>query len=136
MRKLFVSFTATLTRMQEGKVSEVDLDNGLFAFGCTRDHALAPGAAGGYVEEVVKERPDLHERLVAAVLAAEHDGRVAWRDKGLYANMEYAKINVLLCRNGFDPIVENKLRPHEGDYCYPGVEERVLLAGLDLKVVR
>lgn len=133
-RTLFVSFTSALYNLQRGTATEADLATGLFAFGCTREHALHPGDGGEYVEDVVHERPDLHALLRRAVLTAEEDGRVAWRVVG--ENMSYRKISDLLSRNGYGPIAHEDWRAVNGDYCYPGVEDRVREAGHDLRVCR
>ena len=46
MRKLFLSFSSLLTFIAEDKVTVEDLRSGFFLFGCTRGHAIDPGAQG------------------------------------------------------------------------------------------
>lgn len=55
--KLFISFAGTMHALKSGRVAVGDLDTGLFVFGCTRDHALTPGASGEFVEDIVTKRP-------------------------------------------------------------------------------
>lgn len=135
-RKLFVSFTGTMHKLSRGEVTASDLENGLFAFGCCREHALYPGVHGEYVETVVGEYPRHHAALFVALLDAEDDGRVVWRT-GPEGNMSYGLVSGLLERNGYARIAAE---PSSStwcidSYCYPGVRERVEEAGLDVDVV-
>lgn len=133
MRRLFVSFTSLMYGLDQGRVAADDLRDGLFAFRCSRDHALSPGSWGEYVEEIVVDRPDIHRQVEAALRAAEKDGRVAWRAG---RNMTYEKVSALLVACGYPPIAGEDGRSINGPYCYPGVEDRVREAGIDLEVVR
>ena len=85
--KVFASFTATLREMHGGTVTQGDLDAGLFWFNCSREHALRPWE--DTTNEVLwfwrkpqarEQGAEAHRRLVAALLAAERDGRALWRD--------------------------------------------------------
>ena len=44
-RKLFISFTGLMYALKAGRITDDDLASGLFAFGCTRGHAITPGAS-------------------------------------------------------------------------------------------
>jgi hypothetical protein len=101
--KLFISFTGTMAALVTGLVKVEDLKAGLFVFGCTRGHAITPGAAKEYVEPVVQRYPELHAQLVAAVLEAEAAGRVRWR--GLREHTDYPLVNELLTANGYQPLM-------------------------------
>ena len=82
--KVFGSFTWLLHGIAAGLVSDEDMANGLFVFGCKRIHAMDPGI--GEVDERTWVRPPLdghaaHEVLVRAILYAEDCGRcIWWRD--------------------------------------------------------
>ena len=120
MTKLFISFTGTLQALSGGIVSVDDLNEGLFVFGCTRNHALNPGAAGEHVESVVREHPELHRALCDALLLAEAAGRVRWRtlEQG---NASFELVDELLVANGYKKLN----RTSEMDpwtYSYPAVE--------------
>ncbi len=134
MRKLFVSFTSLVYGIAGGRVSDADLMTGLFAFGCTREHAMTPGAGGEYVERGVKDHPEAHSKLVAAVLLAEGEGRVAWRkDSNHHTN--YELVSGLLVKNGIGDIDEASPTPGINDgYCYPGVRDRVEHKGYPIEV--
>ena len=125
--KLFISFTGTLCALRSGQVGAADLDTGLFVFGCVRDHAITPGANGEYVEHDVRDRPDLHQQLVAALLKAETAGRVRWRALE-QRNASFALVNELLVANGYKRLMADELYYTEAwmgrDYCYPAVVER------------
>lgn len=134
-RTLFVSFTATMYGMSRGEVSEESLASGLFAFGCTHEHVFSPGENDDYVEDVIRERPDLHEQLKEHLLVAEAEGRIVWRTR-FDRNMSYEKISGLLVANDIGPIEFEDWRPINGAYCYPGVADRVREKGYDLLVYR
>ncbi len=125
--KLFISFTGTLLALQSGRVNASDLATGLFVFGCTRDHAMQPGAAGEYVEDIVTKRPDLHLLLVAALLEAEAEGRIRWRTIDDFS-ARFELVDDLLVSNGHKPLMSEQEYYTETwmcrNYCYPAVEER------------
>jgi hypothetical protein len=135
--KLFVSFTSVLYALKNGRVTETDLQKGLFVFGCTRDHAINPGAQEEFVERVVKERPDIHQMLVKALLRAEADGRVNWRS-ATDNNVTYEMVDDLLVRNGYRQLMGTREyeemygQPfYRGHYNYPTVER----CSLQLEVI-
>lgn len=108
--KLFVSFSGVMMKLSCGLVSRDDLETGLFAFGCTRDHVFRPGFHGEYVEDEVLDRPDLHQQLLEALRRAERDGRVSWRRGSracdLVGECAFRRLNRLLRRNGFKPLLQ------------------------------
>jgi hypothetical protein len=127
-RKLFVSFTGTLAAMVNGKVNADDLANGLFAFGCTRDHAITPGAVGEQVEYQVSQYPEVHVQLVRSLLAAEADKRIFWRPN-VKTPTTFDDVSALLEAHGYKPLMSDEefvvQFPHRGSqYNYPAVEHR------------
>jgi hypothetical protein len=132
MKKLFVSFTALLISLNEGKTSEQDLAEGLFFFGCSRAHAFTPFANEETVPCVLRKNPGIHQKIVAALQAAEQEGRVAWRKE---RHESYQLLNNLLKANGFQSLEEDE-RPFVGNqYSYPGVSYRMKKSGIQLDVV-
>lgn len=136
MKKLFISFTATMNHLVEGSLTRADLDNGLFVFGCTRKHAMQPGVDEEYVERSVRENPAVHEQLVAALVQAEDEGRVRWR--GREEPSSFALVNALLAANNCGQLMSHeeafgKDTPFGSGYNYDSVAARA--ANLDLVVV-
>ena len=78
---VFGSFSRLLGLIAQQLVSEEQLRHGLFVLGCRRIHAYQPGT--GEVDERTWVRPPLdghaaHTVLVAALKAADEDGRATW----------------------------------------------------------
>lgn len=131
MRKLFLSFTATLRGLDTGEVTPLDLKRGLFYFGCTRKHAMFPGADKETNEvnwffKNKQQAANRHGLLRQFLQKAEREGRAAYRQKGKLNNFE--ELNKLLMANCYKPIICWL------DYSYPGVESRVEAEKLPLKV--
>lgn len=128
MRKLFISFSGTLLALHSGNATEADLAEGLFYFGCDRDHAINPGTESHGCDErrwLDRENPEvgnqIHSRLVEMLLQAETDGRVAWRGKG---GNSYEELNVLLTNNNLPELqLPTNCRTN---YSYPQVQELVV----------
>jgi hypothetical protein len=123
MPYLFLSFTGTLYRLKQGSLKVSDLDDGLFLFGCTREHALTPGANGEPIEDIVTDVPLLHQVLVDALVAAEASGRVRWRtlEDGWPS---FGMVDDLLTANGYEPLAPNPCDYSRDSYCYPAVKRR------------
>lgn len=133
-KKLFVSFTGLMYALERGQVDVGDLADGLFAFGCTREHVFSPGAGGEYIASPVREnRWDLMV-VQTAVMTAELSGRVVWRKNPLDL-MSYEYVSKLLAANNCGEIETDMIRAWNGPYCYPGVTERVKEAGLNVDVI-
>ena len=147
-RKLFVSFTALLRAMRDDKVTEKDLERGLFYFGCTRSHAFEPGAKGESNEltwffEDMTEATATHQVLLKYVMKAEKDGRCIWREPNTMSS--YEQLNALLVKHGYSydrgggPAIvwesDDRTENPWYAYCYPGVRDRVAEAGIPLDVV-
>jgi hypothetical protein len=84
--KLFASFTAVVRELKTGSITQKDLDEGFYAFGCSREHAFYPERDDpNEVARIWKNDPDAgkaaHAWLVEALLRAEHDGRILWREQ-------------------------------------------------------
>jgi hypothetical protein len=126
-RKLFISFTGLMYALKAGRITDDDLANGLFAFGCTRGHAITPGASNEHIEDVVVKNPEVHQRLVKALVEAEFLGRVAWRTQE-DGNMSFQLINELLVGNGEQPLNSHMEAygrdDHFPHYNYPSVKDR------------
>ena len=121
MPKLFISFTGTLQALQSGRVDSHDLESGLFCFDCFRAQALATAAEDENVESIVRERPDLHKLLIAALIKAEAFGRIRWFDD--FEDSSFELVNLLLVGNGYNRLTSVK---GEKAYCYnyQAVEQR------------
>lgn len=126
-RKLFISFTGLMYALKAGRVNDDDLANGLFVFGCTRNHALTPPPENLRAEDVVVRNPDIYERLVKAIAHAEFLGRVRWRTSA-EGNCSYQLVNELLVGNLEPPLISHKEAygtdeqfPH---YNYASVKDR------------
>jgi hypothetical protein len=149
-RKLFVSFTALLKAMRDDKVTEKDLERGLFYFGCTRRHAFEPEAQGDSNElewffDDATEATATHQVLLKYVEKAEKDGRCIWREPNTVCS--YEQLNALLVKHGYSydrgggPAIvwERDERTENPSYCYsyPGVRDRIKEVGLwpNLEVV-
>ncbi|CAN5161216.1 hypothetical protein BH11CYA1_BH11CYA1_08000 [soil metagenome] len=126
-RKLFISFTGLMYALKNGRVNDDDLANGLFVFGCSRGHAITPGAANEHIEDVVVKHPEVHERLVKAVLHADFLGRVRWRTSA-DGNASFQLVNEVLVGNQEDPLISHKEAYGRDDsmphYNYPSVQDR------------
>lgn len=139
MRKLFLSFTGTIRGLSEGKVTQQDLDAGIFYFGCAKSHACAPwkpdhGHVSNELEWFYKDadaRAVAHRRLIEAFTKAETDGRLAWRPDG--GPNSYGQLNELLAANAIATI--DRIDGPDS-YCYPEVAEAIEEAGIPLSVVR
>lgn len=126
MRKLFPSFTGLMYALADHRVNHIDLSNGLFVFGCTRGHAINPGAFDEAVEEVVTRNPLLHAMVVRAITLAEEEGRIRWRTLDMHTSFDM--VNDLLEANGEPPLVSHlEAYGREDDfpdYSYPSLMER------------
>ena len=131
MKKLFVSFTSLLRLVAEGHVTAEDLRQGLFFFGCWRDHALDADALRLYADGT---RYSTAQAAIAdAVRRAEGEGRAAWHNGPKRHGNPWRKLDDLLCDNGFPPLkVQHDIGSH---YCYPGARDAVADKGLNLEVV-
>ena len=136
--KLFLSFTALLHAIADDRVSTTDLDTGLFYFGCTRAHALNPGAHGEHDERTsLKERGAVaHEKLLRALEKAEVENRCRWF-KPEAVGRPYALLNELLRANGVPeltlPSDIEGLGERDG-YAYPTVARMAEASGSPIEV--
>lgn len=138
MKKLFISYSALLSAIAMDAVVQEELDNGLYFFGCTRDHAFHPGASGEFDEREHLGNKGLaaHAVLVQALQNAEREGRCQWHRPDSATRLEpFAQLNALLERNG-----QRKLTPgghHElglyEDYSYPFVDRLLEASAAKLK---
>ena len=144
-RKLFVSFTGLLYALQQKKVSQADLDNGIFYFSCIREHAVEPwGSSYNELNNFQREDGSVdsdaaataHRLVIAAITKAEREGRIAWRQDRETPNT-FRQLNDLLAANGFATIMSDAetRRGSEEEYTTGKVRNRVAHAGLPLVVV-
>jgi hypothetical protein len=134
MKKLFVSFSSLLREVSAGAVTPADLQQGLFFFGCMREHALDPGAAGEADERHWNhgKYATAYPAIRDALLAAEADGRAAWHKVRKPVDGAWRVLDRLLEANGYSPLQHCNTFSH---YCYPGVRDLVAERGLALEVV-
>ena len=136
MKKLFVSFSTLLSLIAHDKVSAEDLRTGFYLFGCTRGHALEPGAQGEADERQWNKGKNAagHETLVAAVLEAEKEGRAGWVKTGRYLDRDpYEVLSDLITKHGMPPLIRKG-----GDasmHNYPAMRDAIEEAGIPLEVV-
>lgn len=137
-RKLFVSFSGTVMALKLERVTVDDLDNGLFFFGCSRAHAIDPGAHGESVASIVRQNPELHATLAGSVLFAESQGRVRWHksDEGEILG-GYELIDELLVANSCKPLVSHDEAWGDMSSCVPESYgyENVIKRSRELEVV-
>ena len=135
MRKIFPSFTGLLQLLKYDRVTQDDLDNGIFCFGCVRDHCMHPEKQEDPHSNEVNwlrlppaEANAIHRRLVDAVLKAEGEGRVAWRTG--QGHMSYSLINQVIVPLGYAP-----LQGRDYHYSYPSLTDVVEESGQALQVM-
>ena len=137
MRKLFVSFTSALQLVAHGKISMEDLQTGLFMFGCTRDHAYNPGAAGEMDERTADTRyAKAYPVVMQALQYAERNGRALWSRTVRTRLNPWEVLDRLLLTNGLHAVSDKA--NHDGlssHYSYPGVRDAVAAHQMDLEVV-
>jgi len=115
-KMLFITFPGTMHRLFFGGIDDVHLHTGLFFLWGGRQYVTAPGAAGEPVESVVTERPDLHQRLIQALMQAEKEGRVRWPSKD--RQVAFDLLNELLIANSYGPVMSE----YEYRWRYPYAE--------------
>jgi hypothetical protein len=136
VKKLFMSFSTLLRLIADGQVTQEELDTGFFMFGCTRGHALEPGAQGETDERTWNKGKNAngYPTLLAALLKAEEDGRAGWiRLETKVPRNPFAILNEMLVKHGITPLEH---QDGEGShYSYPMLAERIAAAGLPLQPV-
>lgn len=136
MKKLFLSFSTLLREVAHDRITAEDLQHGLFMFGCTRGHALNPGAKGETDERTWSNGRNAvgHPTLVNALLAAEKDGRVAWlKDETGRATQSHVTVfNELMAANGLPLLKHTEDFAH---HSYPQWRERVKAEDMPLEPV-
>lgn len=122
MTKLFCSFTSILRLVNQKQIADNELNQGLYAFGCTREHVFSQvhechEATWQSDDESVQNY--LSDKIKELVTEAESSGRVVFRtlEEG---NMSFDKVSSLLERNGLQP-----LGTVYDTYCYPRLKELV-----------
>lgn len=100
MRKLFLSWGATINALNNGTVTVEDLRHGLFYLGCSRS---------GLADEKYLSRipQDLLPAVLDAVAEANRYSRAAWKQRwmgdGKYWR-NYEQLNQLLVANNYQPL--------------------------------
>lgn len=145
--KLFISCTALIHMLYDGKVYPDELDEGLFYLGCARegvksqiDQSLSFKAemdnARGYHEEAIADACDFVRSTLLEYLArAELEGRLVYRDHP--GSNTYEELNKLLAKHGLnsvDPFNGRRAYDRNADYSYPGVRERMKKSNPEVEV--
>ncbi len=136
MKKLFLSYTSLLRLVAENVVTAEDLATGLFFFGCRREHALNPGAAGEYDERKSFNGrfEHVHPTIVQALLSAEAAGRAAWHNVAHRVDSSWDILDKLLTNNGV-PAIKREFDYYSSHYSYPGVKDAVAEKNAPVEVV-
>lgn len=136
MRKLFLSFSTLLREIAHDRITAEDLQQGLYMFGCTRGHALEPGAKGEADERTWSQGRNAqgHAPLVKALLEAEQAGRVAWLkdETGRAVRHHVTVFNELMQANGLPQLKRTEGFAH---HSYPEWRDRIEEEGLPLEVL-
>ena len=121
MQHLFISFTALVRALFDQRVTDWNLANGIFYFGCARNYLLTGNEVNPPVNEVTRLTDNSELQILImnilreAVLFAEKNGRAAWREENGSNNFE--QLQELLEENG----IKVKFDEHE-PYSYPAVK--------------
>lgn len=153
--KLFLSCTALIHQLFDGRVTEEDLDSGIFYLGCAREGVrpqmeqslgysidIDGGRAArpfdydseDYHQAMAKGRKEatyaanrVREVLPAALARTELEGRLVWRPHP--GSNSYKQLNGLLFANGLNPIeIKERRQFIRDDYNYPAVIKRMEVA--------
>lgn len=137
--KLFISLLRTVEEVESGAVTQEDLLTGLFYFSCSRNVVLQPHWASQWEKEAKIEARSgqrhaaAHSMIVAAVLLAEADGRVAWYEPG--KPMRFESVNEMLRRAGFSEIAGYDGRPRDWACNGQGIEARLKEKNIPIDVI-
>jgi hypothetical protein len=138
-RKLFLSFSGLVRNIRDGQVTQEDLDNGLFYFGCSRGHVIQPFNRLGVGDDVTPafkgdsvRAHKVHEQILKAVLSAEAEGRAMFRLAVGFTS--YRDLNILLANSGYRLLRTEAGQSDHSDFSKPKVAQQVKEAGLDLEV--
>ena len=120
-RKLFPSFNRLLALVRDGEITEEDLADGLFYFGCAREALEFSVAQAGSncsvsfafglnnykviddplkLQDAMEHAKKVYVLIREAVFRAESEGRAVFR--GLEKGPNYKQLNDLLDGNGID----------------------------------
>jgi len=145
---LFVSYTRLLGLIRDGEVSQSELENGLFYFGCTEKNVQNPGAGAQDDRRLSDVDAVFHQdkragqramrRIRHAVHVAKKQGRAEFRVRGQHNN--YDQLNTLLVRNGLPALDTNNhgTRYETIDfthYAYPCVKMLVAAQNVPVRVM-
>jgi hypothetical protein len=137
---IYPSYTGLIYNMLREGIGSFELDNGLFAFGCTRTYVIDQTndivkEAQNYVDKLVRKDLQNTEDYIEslknlnkiqsaslaireAVIKAEKEGRIVWRLKE-DGNMSYSKVSDLLAKN-YQPLLSDS---ENFSYNYPRLRE-------------
>ncbi len=135
MRMLFVSFSGLLLALFEERVQNAELAEGLFYFGCTREHAFLPSERNADVQQLLSGNNPatvrcLHNLILLSLGRAEAQERVRWRSPD--EEQTYEGLNELLGKHGYAPVWHSVDDPRIN---FDELAKRVEEAGLPLKVI-
>ena len=124
MRNVYISYTHLVYAIKRGEISFIDLQSGLFHFGCLRENIIDSegNPSGQMLEYIEKSRKpsklpaletlthkqsystlhivEVFEIIRDAILKAEEEARILWREMEEIES-SWAKLNTLLERNGY-----------------------------------
>lgn len=115
MRHLVLSYTRLISQVQRGILTEDNLENALFHFGCSREHVFRPTNKELEVAcEDFHERALIYRKIIKAMLSAEAEGRVHY-GAGQHEN-SYESLNAFLEMHDY-PTVDFSVDPDsDGQY--------------------
>jgi hypothetical protein len=133
MKKLFLSFTTTLSGIAAGTISDNDLRTGLFYFGCVRDDAFNQNLtlnAGG--KTWAGSTPEAHAKLVEALHLAEREQRAGWSRPAISVRStdDFISLGAILLRHNL-PF----LGQMGGRFTFQGVAESIAALRAPLQAV-
>ena len=134
-----------LRKIYDGEITEADLTDALFHFGCMRKHAMnfnrkdhsgtqwANEARWLFPDEPAKVQRARWMIIVNAVKKAEAEGRIVWRSKK--CPQTFSGLSTLLAKNGFPDVIGGDDGKHRDDqYHNNGAENRITKARLEIEV--
>lgn len=123
-RTLFLSFSRLLRALKNNEVSFDSLEAGLFIMGPERVYALDPDKHGDRDQvaaiwyDNLEEGRRVHGRLREALLRAENEGRVLWKEPGSFSQT-WEQVDEFLLRHGYLPESNSEIEQRrEGEACH------------------
>ena len=120
VRKMFILYRSALLGLVLRKVTEEQVSSGLFVIEYTSALNF-----NGLDQWLNSRSPEVHQRVVEILRAADQEGRVAWCAEG--AEVTFDMVSTVLVANGYQPLLSHeqafafgtKERAYRADY-FPG----------------